>query len=116
MGPTTHNPRTTASCDLERSGRSGHRCPVHANLGRPLRVRTPIDSAVPGGAGMRLDELGWRGAAPAGEAVGRVAVEHREGFVLYTEAGELPATLAGRLRHDERATRPAVGDWVSYRA
>src|SRR4051794_25399259 len=65
---------------------------------------------------MRLDELGWRGAAPAGEPIGRVAVEHREGFVLYTEAGELPATLAGRLRHDERATRPAVGDWVSYRA
>jgi ribosome biogenesis GTPase len=65
---------------------------------------------------MRLDELGWRGAVPAGEAIGRVAVEHREGFVLYTEAGELPATLAGRLRYDERATRPAVGDWVSYRA
>jgi ribosome biogenesis GTPase len=65
---------------------------------------------------MRLDELGWRGEAPAGETIGRVAVEHRDGFVLYTEAGELPATLAGRLRYDPGATRPAVGDWVSYRA
>lgn len=69
---------------------------------------------------MTLKQLGWSGHravlnAP-GEAIGRVAVEHRDGFVLYTEAGEIPATLAGRLRHDAEAVWPAVGDWVAFRA
>jgi ribosome biogenesis GTPase len=69
---------------------------------------------------MTLEQLGWRGpreglVAP-GESLGRVAVEHRDGFVLYTEAGEIPATLAGRLRHEAEAVWPAVGDWVAFRA
>jgi ribosome biogenesis GTPase len=50
--------------------------------------------------------------------VGRVAAEYRTGYVLFTGGGELPAAVAGRLRH--AADRglppglPAVGDWVAY--
>jgi ribosome biogenesis GTPase len=47
----------------------------------------------------------------------RVAVEHRSEYVLCTEAGELHAELAGRLRHESvvREARPVVGDWVAFR-
>jgi ribosome biogenesis GTPase len=76
---------------------------------------------------MTLDELGWRspppGAEPrleAGEAIGRIAVEHRSGYVVATAAGEMSADVAGRLRHDASGVRalglPAVGDWVVLRA
>jgi ribosome biogenesis GTPase len=72
---------------------------------------------------MNLDELGWRGEAGAGgirtapgETIGRVAVEHRSNYVVITEAGELAAEVAGKLRHDAELGRspglPAVGDWV----
>lgn len=74
---------------------------------------------------MRLEELGWeRRGAPlpslaAGEVVGRVAVEHRSCYVVYSEAGELAAEVAGKLRHEAEEGRPpglpAVGDWVVLR-
>ena len=70
---------------------------------------------------MTLHELGWRGDAPPTQAdsVGRVAVEHRNGYVVYTEAGEVASEVAGRLRHEVAAGKPpglpAVGDWVSLR-
>ena len=72
---------------------------------------------------MSLGLLGWnsklddafhhhrdQGLTPA-----RVAREDREGYVLLTDAGECPARLSGRLRHDARGPldRPAVGDWVA---
>jgi ribosome biogenesis GTPase len=44
---------------------------------------------------------------------GRVAVEHRSAYVVYSEAGEVLAELAGRLRHED--AWPAVGDWVGLR-
>jgi ribosome biogenesis GTPase len=74
---------------------------------------------------MTLAELGWTprwethfephrrgGLVPA-----RVAVEHKDAYVLYTSTGEVRATLAGRLRHEARAAadRPAVGDWVGVK-
>jgi ribosome biogenesis GTPase len=69
---------------------------------------------------MRLEQLGWRGPRDGligdGEYLGRVAVEHRDGFILYTESGEIPAAVAGRLRHEAEAVWPAVGDWVAYRS
>src|SRR5262249_14705111 len=45
------------------------------------------------GPSMTLHELGWRGDAPPtrADSVGRVAVEHRNGYVAYTEAGEVAA-------------------------
>ncbi len=69
-----------------------------------------------------LNELGWtpeleEHMAPhraAGHVPGRVAVQHRIGYVVYTEAGETDARLPGRLRSDGNDL-PAVGDWVVLR-
>ena len=70
-----------------------------------------------------LARLGWTPAiedqfAPhvaEGLEPARVAVEHRDAYVLYTADGDRPAELSGRLRHAvvERADLPAVGDWVA---
>lgn len=71
----------------------------------------------------RLDELGWNAALAAefaphaakGLVPARVAVEHRSSYELYTQDGEIEASLAGRLRHEARKRHdlPAVGDWVA---
>jgi ribosome biogenesis GTPase len=74
---------------------------------------------------MDLAQFGWRGdsdslreLAARGETAGRVAVEHRGAFLLYTEAGEVLAEVSGRLRHDAHLGKlpalPAVGDWVAF--
>ncbi|HJQ67693.1 MAG TPA: ribosome small subunit-dependent GTPase A [Blastocatellia bacterium] len=49
-----------------------------------------------------------------GYHVGRVALEHKGGYRLYTENGEMPAEITGRVRFEAtgRADFPAVGDWV----
>lgn len=71
---------------------------------------------------MTLNDLGWRRcfSTPPAAPAGRIAVEHRTEYLLYTEAGELAAELTGRLRHDAEQGRfpgfPAVGDWVTYQA
>lgn len=44
----------------------------------------------------------------------RVAIEHKNRYILYTAQGECSAELAGKLRH-EGDTMPAVGDWVTIR-
>jgi ribosome biogenesis GTPase len=72
---------------------------------------------------LNLQELGWSDQlatefephAVEGLTPARVAVEHRGGYVLYTEAGELRAEVAPRLRSraSGRADFPAVGDWVA---
>jgi ribosome biogenesis GTPase / thiamine phosphate phosphatase len=75
--------------------------------------------------GSALDKYGWNGtyeqafqeAAAPGDVPGRVAVEHRGAYILYTEAGEIPAEITGKLRHQAsgRGELPAVGDWVVCR-
>lgn len=67
---------------------------------------------------MTLEELGWNeffaqhtDKLATDHTVGRVALEHKSSYVLYTEAGELTATISGKLRH-QTAARPAIGDWV----
>jgi ribosome biogenesis GTPase len=49
--------------------------------------------------------------------VGRIAVESKQFYKLYTIEGELPGEIAGKLRHEatSRADFPAVGDWVVIR-
>lgn len=46
--------------------------------------------------------------------VGRVALEHKGAYRIYTDSGELVAEVTGRVRFHarERGDFPAVGDWV----
>lgn len=69
-----------------------------------------------------LEALGWDAFfaehfVPFAEACvsGRVAVEHKRGYRVYTELGELPAEVSGRFRHRAtgRGDFPVVGDWVA---
>jgi ribosome biogenesis GTPase len=71
---------------------------------------------------MNLELLGWNsffsksyeGHSQEGHTVGRVALEHKNNYILYTEQGELSAEVSGKLRYQatERQDFPAVGDWV----
>jgi ribosome biogenesis GTPase / thiamine phosphate phosphatase len=56
--------------------------------------------------------------AAEGLVPGRVALEHRSRYVVYTAAGERPAVLRGRLRHAAASggELPVVGDWVALTA
>jgi ribosome biogenesis GTPase len=71
---------------------------------------------------MNLELLGWnsffsksyKSHSQEGCTVGRVALEHKNTYILYTEQGELSAEVSGKLRYQatERQDFPAVGDWV----
>ncbi len=44
---------------------------------------------------------------------GRIAVENKQRYILYTEMGELPAEVTGKLLYSsEIAELPKTGDWV----
>jgi ribosome biogenesis GTPase / thiamine phosphate phosphatase len=70
-----------------------------------------------------LTALGWSPGrqeefephAAGGLAPARVAAQHRGAYVVYAEAGERPAEVAGRFRHEAATASdfPAVGDWVA---
>jgi ribosome biogenesis GTPase len=51
-----------------------------------------------------------------GHSVGRVALEQRGAYRLYTEHAEVPARVSGKLRYDSESAAdfPAVGDWVAF--
>lgn len=71
---------------------------------------------------MTLEQLGWHPffeayAAPfreQGLAVARVAIPHRDRYVLFTEQGELSGEVTGKFRFEAAGPQayPAVGDWV----
>lgn len=73
----------------------------------------------------RLPAFGWseffenhfRPYAAEGYTAGRIALEHKQLYRVYTEHGELLADITGKLRHEaiSRADLPAVGDWVVLR-
>lgn len=75
---------------------------------------------------MNLTELGlsdrlaqdFAPLAEAGWELGRVALEHRAAYRLYTRHGELMAEVTGQFRHQalELTDFPAVGDWVAYQS
>jgi ribosome biogenesis GTPase len=50
----------------------------------------------------------------AGLAAGRIGAQHRGGYVVLCELGELAGVLPGRLHG--AGEFPAVGDWVAFRA
>lgn len=74
---------------------------------------------------MNLASLGWNpffeknfaSFAQEGYSVGRVALEEKVAYRLYTEAGEIWAEVSGRLRYHAQGKEelPAVGDWVVVR-
>jgi ribosome biogenesis GTPase / thiamine phosphate phosphatase len=74
---------------------------------------------------MDLEHFGWndffaenfRSFAERGYSVGRVYLENRRSFWLYSEFGEIKADVSGKMtyRADSRADFPAVGDWVVFR-
>ncbi|MDX2242520.1 MAG: ribosome small subunit-dependent GTPase A [Leptolyngbyaceae cyanobacterium bins.302] len=72
---------------------------------------------------MNLIQLGWSDRfahsfvpyRQQGFAVGRVGVEHRHSYLLYTEQGDQLAEVTGKFRHQATGLQdfPAVGDWVA---
>lgn len=71
---------------------------------------------------MNLQTLGWNSFfaehfapyAEQGYTAGRIALEHKHLYRIYTEHGELLGEISGKLRYSAggREDYPAVGDWV----
>jgi ribosome biogenesis GTPase len=71
---------------------------------------------------LKLKTLGWQPFfadhftpyAEQGFIAGRVALEHKHLYRIYTEHGELLGEIAGKVRYQAigREDYPAVGDWV----
>ena len=63
-------------------------------------------------------EVNFKSYAEQGYTCGRVALEHKNLFRVYTQHGEVLAEISGKLRHEatSRSDLPAVGDWVVIRA
>lgn len=74
---------------------------------------------------MKLEQLGWDSFfeshfKPFAEKElypARVALEFKNQYQLYSQFGEVPAEMSGKLRHEavRREDLPAVGDWVVIR-
>jgi ribosome biogenesis GTPase len=72
---------------------------------------------------MTLESLGWstffaNGFAryiEQGYSAGRVALEHKNRYQIFSESGQMWGEISGRMRHDAagRDAFPAVGDWVA---
>lgn len=63
-------------------------------------------------------ESNFKTYAGSGYSCGRVALEHKNLFRVYTQHGEVLAEISGKLRHEavNRRDLPAVGDWVVIRS
>lgn len=63
-------------------------------------------------------EANFKTYAGSGYTSGRVALEHKNFFRVYTQYGEVLAEISGKLRHEtvNRRDLPAVGDWVVIRS
>jgi len=63
-------------------------------------------------------EADFKTYAGSGYTAGRVALEHKNLFRVYTQYGEVPAEISGKLRHEavNRRDLPTVGDWVVIRS
>ena len=71
---------------------------------------------------MKLETFGWndffaesfRFYAGKDYTVGRIYLEHKGSYRLYTEIGEIPAEIAGKMRYEARWREdfPVVGDWA----
>lgn len=72
---------------------------------------------------MKLQELGYTDKLQIffkennlkGFEIGRISAEHKERYIVKTEAGEIQAEITGNMRYaaQSREDFPAVGDWVA---
>ncbi|MEN6521546.1 MAG: ribosome small subunit-dependent GTPase A [Armatimonadota bacterium] len=72
---------------------------------------------------MKLEQLGFNSHFAGhfmsyeteGLSAGRVSLEHKNSYIIYTERGETPAIVSGRMHYDapEQLGFPVVGDWVA---
>lgn len=75
---------------------------------------------------MNLENLGWNeffsknfeAISQKEYIVGRVALEHKNSYRVYTEFGDLIAEISGKMNYlaSGREDYPAVGDWVIIQA
>jgi len=81
---------------------------------RPSRTSGPEEGLVPFGWDEELEKSAAEHRT-AGRLFGRVAVEHREKYLILTAADERPAEVSGRFLFDAGAPSdfPKVGDWVA---
>ncbi|HEX4581316.1 MAG TPA: ribosome small subunit-dependent GTPase A [Acidobacteriaceae bacterium] len=66
---------------------------------------------------MNFEDIGWAHYASQtapDSSCGRVALAHRDQFIVWTSTGEVTATISGHLRHID-SDPPCVGDWVILR-
>lgn len=73
---------------------------------------------------MNLNKLGWnaffdkhlKSFNQQGLDVGRICSENKNSYFIFSEYGELYATVSGKLRNNSlnREDFPAVGDWVIF--
>lgn len=75
---------------------------------------------------MNLENLGWNeffskhfdAFSQKEYIIGRVALEHKRSYRVYTEYGDLLAEISGKMNYlaSSREDYPAVGDWVIIQA
>src|SRR4051812_506963 len=72
---------------------------------------------------LSIESFGWKpffqeqlppSAHSSGFQTGRIAVENRHQYLIYSADGELTGELSGRLQYaaESEADLPKVGDWV----
>jgi ribosome biogenesis GTPase / thiamine phosphate phosphatase len=63
-------------------------------------------------------EFNFKSYQAQGYTAGRVVLEHKNLYRVFTEYGEVLAEISGKLRHEavNRSDLPAVGDWVVIRS
>jgi ribosome biogenesis GTPase / thiamine phosphate phosphatase len=72
---------------------------------------------------MKLELLGWNGFFEAHFAPyreqnlipGRIAIQHKDRYTLFTKHGEMSGQVSGKFRFDAKGLQdfPSVGDWVA---
>jgi ribosome biogenesis GTPase / thiamine phosphate phosphatase len=71
---------------------------------------------------MKLETLGWNNFFEAhfapyreqGFFIGRVSIQHKDRYTIFTEQGEVLGQVSGKFRFDAKGLQafPSVGDWV----
>jgi ribosome biogenesis GTPase len=61
------------------------------------------------------EEASFEPYRAGGLAAGRIGAQHRGGYVVFSELGELAGVLPGRMLGRPAGELPAVGDWVACR-